>query len=164
MIRILPYGKVSTEEIFSRCEAVASVGPAVAEIIVAVRKDGDAALRYYAEKFDKAALTEIEVPQETLDAAVEALDSELRQVLTEAAERIRNFHRRQVRNSFVISEEEGILLGQKVIPMDRVGLYIPGGTAAYPSSVLMNAIPASVASALSSPVMLEIRSPRTWKY
>ena len=145
MIRILPYGKVSPEEIFSRCEAVASVGPAVAEIIAAVRKDGDAALRYYAEKFDKAALTEIEVPQETLDAAVESLDEELRQILIEAAERIRSFHRRQVRNSFVISEEEGIFLGQKVIPMDRVGLYIPGGTAAYPSSVLMNAIPAKIA-------------------
>lgn len=145
MIRILPYGKVSPEEIFSRCEAAASVGPAVAEIIAAVRKDKDAALRYYAEKFDKAELTEIEVPRETLDAAVESLDEELRQILTEAAERIRNFHRRQVRSSFVISEEEGILLGQKVIPMDRVGLYIPGGTAAYPSSVLMNAIPAKIA-------------------
>ena len=145
MIRILPYGKVSPEEIFSRCEAAANVGPAVAEIIAAVRKDGDAALRHYAEKFDKAELKEIEVPQETLDAAVESLDGELRRILTEAAERIRNFHRRQVRNSFVISEEEGILLGQKVIPMDRVGLYIPGGTAAYPSSVLMNAIPAKIA-------------------
>ncbi len=145
MIRILPYGKVSPEEIFSRCEAAASVGPAVAEIIASVRKDKDAALRYYAEKFDKAELTEIEVPRETLDAAVESLDEELRQILTEAAERIRNFHRRQVRSSFVISEEEGILLGQKVIPMDRVGLYIPGGTAAYPSSVLMNAIPAKIA-------------------
>ena len=145
MIRILPYGKVSPEEIFSRCEAAASVGPAVAEIIASVRKDKDAALRYYAEKFDKAELTEIEVPRETLDAAVESLDEELRQILIEAAERIRSFHRRQVRSSFVISEEEGILLGQKVIPMDRVGLYIPGGTAAYPSSVLMNAIPAKIA-------------------
>ena len=145
MIRILPYGKVSPEEIFSRCEAAASVGPAVAEIIASVRKDKDAALRYYAEKFDKAELTEIEVPRETLDAAVESLDEELRQILIEAAERIRSFHRRQVRNSFVISEEEGIFLGQKVIPMDRVGLYIPGGTAAYPSSVLMNAIPAKIA-------------------
>ena len=69
MIRILPYGKVSPEEIFSRCEAVASVGPAVAEIIAAVRKDGDAALRCYAEKFDKAELKEIEVPAAVLDAA-----------------------------------------------------------------------------------------------
>ena len=158
MIRILPYGKVSPEEIFSRCEAVASVGPAVAEIIAAVRKDGDAALRCYAEKFDKAELKEIEVPAAVLDAAVDALDGELRQILTEAAERIRSFHRRQVRNSFVISEEEGILLGQKVIPMDRVGLYIPGGTAAYPSSVLMNAIPAKIAGCREV-VMV---SPPTW--
>ena len=145
MIRILSCESASPAEIFAREDSGRDVSAPVSEIIAAVRKDGDAALRYYAETFDKAALTEIEVPREILDAAADALDGELRQILTEAAERIRAFHRRQVRQSFVISDEEGILLGQKVIPMDRVGLYIPGGTAAYPSSVLMNAIPAKIA-------------------
>ena len=145
MIRILSCESASPAEIFTREDSGRDVSAPVSEIIAAVRKDGDAALRYYAETFDKAALAEIEVPREILDAAADALDGELRQILTEAAERIRAFHRRQVRQSFVISDEEGILLGQKVIPMDRVGLYIPGGTAAYPSSVLMNCIPAKIA-------------------
>ena len=85
------------------------------------------------------------MPAAQLDAAVDALDGELRAILQEAAERIRTFHSRQVRNSFVLPQEGGVLLGQRVIPLDRVGLYIPGGTAAYPSSVLMNCIPAKIA-------------------
>ena len=145
MIRILSYEDTSPAEIFAREDSGRSVSAPVSEIIQAVRREGDQALRRYALAFDKAELGELEVPPETLDAAVESLDGELRQILTQAAERIRAFHRHQVRSSFVISEEEGILLGQKVIPMDRVGLYIPGGTAAYPSSVLMNAIPAKIA-------------------
>ena len=145
MIRILSYEDTSPAEIFAREDSGRSVSAPVSEIIHAVRREGDQALRRYALAFDKAELGELEVSPETLDAAVESLDGELRQILTQAAERIRAFHRHQVRSSFVISEEEGILLGQKVIPMDRVGLYIPGGTAAYPSSVLMNAIPAKIA-------------------
>ena len=145
MIRILSYEDTSPAEIFAREDSGRSVSAPVSEIIQAVRREGDQALRRYALAFDKAELGELEVSPETLDAAVESLDGELRQILTQAAERIRAFHRHQVRSSFVISEEEGILLGQKVIPMDRVGLYIPGGTAAYPSSVLMNAIPAEIA-------------------
>ena len=145
MIRILSYEDTSPAEIFAREDSGRSVSAPVSEIIQAVRREGDQALRRYALAFDKAELGELEVPSETLDAAVESLDGELRQILAQAAERIRAFHRHQVRSSFVISEEEGILLGQKVIPMDRVGLYIPGGTAAYPSSVLMNAIPAKIA-------------------
>ncbi len=145
MIRILSYEDTSPAEIFAREDSGRSVSAPVSEIIQAVRREGDQALRRYALAFDKAELGELEVSPETLDAAVESLDGELRQILTQAAERIRAFHRHQVRSSFVISEEEGILLGQKVIPMDRVGLYIPGGTAAYPSSVLMNAIPAKIA-------------------
>ena len=145
MVRILSYEDTSPAEIFAREDSGRSVSAPVSEIIQAVRREGDQALRRYALAFDKAELGELEVSPETLDAAVESLDGELRQILTQAAERIRAFHRHQVRSSFVISEEEGILLGQKVIPMDRVGLYIPGGTAAYPSSVLMNAIPAKIA-------------------
>ena len=145
MIRILSYEDTSPAEILAREDSGRSVSAPVSEIIHAVRREGDQALRRYALAFDKAELGELEVSPETLDAAVESLDGELRQILTQAAERIRAFHRHQVRSNFVISEEEGILLGQKVIPMDRVGLYIPGGTAAYPSSVLMNAIPAKIA-------------------
>ena len=145
MIRIYSYGQVPASEIFSRQESRTDVSAAVAAIIAAVRQEGDTALRRYAKEFDKAELTEIEVPAAQLDAAVDALDGELRAILQEAAERIRTFHSRQVRNSFVLPQEGGVLLGQRVIPLDRVGLYIPGGTAAYPSSVLMNCIPAKIA-------------------
>ena len=145
MIRIYPYGQVPPQEIFSRQESRTDVSAAVADIIAAVRQEGDGALRRYAMEFDKADLTELEVPGAQLDAAVEALDGELRSILQEAAERIRTFHSRQVRTNFVLTQSGGVLLGQRVIPLDRVGLYIPGGTAAYPSSVLMNCIPAKIA-------------------
>ena len=145
MIRIYPYGQVPPQEIFSRQESRTDVSAAVADIIAAVRREGDGALRRYAREFDKADLTELEVPGAQLDAAVEALDGELRSILQEAAERIRTFHSRQVRTNFVLTQSGGVLLGQRVIPLDRVGLYIPGGTAAYPSSVLMNCIPAKIA-------------------
>lgn len=145
MIRIYKYGEVPPEAIFSRREELPDVSAPVAEIIAAVRRDGDAALRRYAERFDGAAPETLEVPGERLDRAAEALDPELWAILEESAGNIRAFHSRQTRNSFVISEGEGVLLGQKVTPLDRVGLYIPGGTAAYPSTVLMNAIPAKLA-------------------
>ncbi len=132
------------EEILARREE-ADLSAAVAEIVAAVRREGDEALRRYAKAFDGTDLEELEVPAEALDRAAEALDPSLRAVLEEAAENIRDYHRRQVRSSFVISEEDGVILGQKVIPLDRVGLYIPGGTAAYPSTVLMDAIPAKLA-------------------
>ena len=145
MIKIYPYGQVSPEEILSRREELPDVSEAVAEIIAAVRREGDDALRRYAREFDKTELEELEVPPEQLDRALDALDPDLRAILEQAADNIRSFHSRQVRNSFVISERDGVILGQKVTPLDRVGLYIPGGTAAYPSTVLMNAIPAKIA-------------------
>ncbi|MCI9566883.1 MAG: histidinol dehydrogenase [Lawsonibacter sp.] len=145
MIRICRYGEVPLEEILARREEEADLSAAVAEIVAAVRREGDEALRRYAKAFDGTDLEELEVPAEALDRAAEALDPSLRAVLEEAAENIRDYHRRQVRSSFVISEEDGVILGQKVVPLDRVGLYIPGGTAAYPSTVLMDAIPAKLA-------------------
>ncbi len=145
MIRICRYGEVPLEEILARREEEADLSAAVAEIVAAVRREGDEALRRYAKAFDGTDLEELEVPAEALDRAAEALDPSLRAVLEEAAENIRDYHRRQMRSSFVISEEDGVILGQKVIPLDRVGLYIPGGTAAYPSTVLMDAIPAKLA-------------------
>ncbi len=145
MIRIYRVGEVSPEDIFARTETKIDVTGAVTAIIDTVCKEGDAALMRYAREFDRAELTSLEVSKAELDAAVAALEPEFRAILEEAAERIRAFHSRQVRNSFVMTEENGVVLGQKVIPIDKVGLYVPGGTAAYPSSVMMNAIPAKIA-------------------
>ncbi len=121
------------------------VGAAVSAILRAVRQEGDAALRRYAREFDQAELTDLEVPASHLQTVAADLPADLRAILEEAADRIRDFHRRQLREGFTVAERPGVILGQKVTPLDRVGLYIPGGTAAYPSSVLMNAIPAKLA-------------------
>ncbi len=145
MIGMYRYGEVGLDAIFHRSEQQVDVSAAVTAIIDEVRCRGDAALLDYARRFDRAELDSLQVPEEALKAALAGLDPELRAILEEAAENIRDFHRRQVRQSFVVSEKDGVVLGQKVTPIDKVGLYIPGGTAAYPSSVLMNAIPAKIA-------------------
>lgn len=145
MIRILAFGAVPNEEIFSRMEPTADVSAVVGEIIADVRARGDQALLEYCRKFDRAELKSLEVSQRELDAAVESVGPELMRVLEQAADNIRDFHRRQIRQSFVIADKEGVVLGQRVLPLARVGLYVPGGTASYPSSVLMNCIPAKLA-------------------
>ena len=145
MIRIYKYGEVSNDEIFARTEAKTDVAGIVTGIIDNVRKNGDEALLQYCEKFDKVRLDSLEVSAEEIDAAFASVDSEFIRVMTDAKENIYDFHKRQVRNSFVIEEKEGVIVGQRVTPIERVGLYVPGGTAAYPSSVLMNAIPAKIA-------------------
>lgn len=138
-------GEVSPEEIFARTEPQADVEAVVSDIIADVRANGDKALFAYAKKFDKADLKVLQVSEAELDEAFESVEPEFLDVLKEAAENIRAFHSRQVRNSFILNEKPGIVLGQKVIPMDRVGIYVPGGTAAYPSTVLMDSIPAKIA-------------------
>ena len=145
MIKIYKYGEVPNSEVFARSEAKVDVEAIVAGIIENVKKNGDAALKEYSEKFDKVVLDAIEVSQEEIDAAYASVDAEFVRILEEAAANIREFHSRQVRNSFVINEREGVVMGQKVMPIEKVGLYVPGGTAAYPSSVLMNCIPAKIA-------------------
>ena len=145
MIKIYQCGEVPLEEILARGEEKTDVAGAVAEILAAVRREGDGALRRFAREFDRTDVAGLEVPPARLDRALEELEPELRAILEEAAGNIRAFHSRQVRSSFVISEKDGVILGQKITPLDRVGLYIPGGTAAYPSTVLMNAIPAKLA-------------------
>ena len=145
MITIYPFRQVSPAQVFARPEGRRDVADTVSTIIEEVRRHGDEALLRYARQFDHAELTSLEVPSQVLDQAVADLAPDLRAILEEAAENIRDFHRRQVRNSFIISEKDGVILGQKVTPIERVGLYIPGGTAAYPSSVLMNCIPAKIA-------------------
>ena len=145
MIKIMKYGQVSPDEIFARVEPTVNVEGIVTEIIANVRKNGDKALYEYCEKFDKAKLTALQVSQEEIDEAVAGVDADFLRILQDAAANIRKFHSRQVRNSFIINDEDGILMGQKIIPVDRAGLYVPGGTAAYPSTVLMDSIPAKIA-------------------
>ena len=145
MIKILKYGEVQKDDIFARCEDIVNVSDAVSEIIANVRARGDAAVFEYCERFDKASLKSLAVSEEEIEEAFTSVDEKFIDILTRAAENIRKFHSRQVRNSFIINDEDGIVIGQKIIPVDRAGLYVPGGTAAYPSTVLMDAIPAVIA-------------------
>ena len=121
------------------------ISEAVAEIIETVRNRGDAALFEYAERFDGAAPAALEVTTDEWDAAVSRVEPEFLEIFRRAANNIEDFHRHQVRQGFITNSGDGIVTGQKITPIERVGLYIPGGTAAYPSSALMNAIPAKIA-------------------
>lgn len=145
MIPILKVGQVPNSEIFARVTPEADVVAIVADIIADVKENGDTAVKAYCAKFDKAELTSLEVTPEEIQAAVSQVDPEFLDILREAAENIRAFHSRQVRNSFVIADKPGIVLGQKITPIEKVGVYVPGGTAAYPSTVLMDTIPAKIA-------------------
>lgn len=145
MIKIMKYGEVPNSEIFARSVPKTDVAGTVAEIIKNVRENGDKALFEYCEKFDKAQLSSLVVTKEEIDEALSLVEPEFLEILEKAAKNIRKFHSRQVRNSFIINDEDGIVIGQKIIPVDRAGLYVPGGTAAYPSTVLMDAIPAKIA-------------------
>ena len=120
----------------------------VAGILADVRKRGDAAVLEYTRKFDRmevGSAAELELPQNELRAAFDGLPAEQRSALEQAAQRVTDYHKKQVQASWSYTEADGTLLGQQVTPLDRVGLYVPGGKAAYPSSVLMNALPAKVA-------------------
>lgn len=145
MIKILKFNEVDSSEIFSRAQSNLNVEEIVTDIIYNVRKNGDKALYEYCEKFDKAKLSSLLVTEEEIDEAVSMVEPEFIRILEDAASNIRKFHQKQVRNSFIINDENGIVIGQKVIPVDRAGLYVPGGTAAYPSTVLMDSIPAKIA-------------------
>ena len=145
MIKILKYGEVENTDIFARTVNETDVAGIVSEIIDKVRKNGDSALFEYCEKFDKAVLKSLEVSKKEIEEAVEEVPSEFIEILKKAAANIRKFHEKQLRNSFIINDEEGIVVGQKIIPVDKAGLYVPGGTAAYPSTVLMDSIPAKIA-------------------
>ena len=145
MIKIINYKDIDPSEILDRKENVFNVADAVTEIIKTVREKGDSALFEYSQRFDKVELASLEVSKAEIDKAFEIVEPEFIAILEEAKENIYAFHSRQVRNSFLINEKDGVVIGQKVIPIEKVGLYVPGGTAAYPSSVLMNAIPAKIA-------------------
>ena len=145
MIKIMKYGVVSEDEIFSRSSSSKDVSSVVSSIIKDVQEKGDEALREYTKKLDGADISEIEVSKEEIKAAADSMDSEFMRVLEKAASNIRKYHSKQVRNSFVMTEENGIVLGQKIVPVSVAGIYVPGGTAAYPSTVLMDTIPAKIA-------------------
>ena len=126
----------------------ASIDATVADILDNVKRRGDAAVLEYTSKFDKLDaknLADLEIPKAKLGAAFTNLAADAKAALKAAAERVRVYHERQVQQSWSYTEADGTLLGQQITPLDRVGLYVPGGKAAYPSSVLMNAIPAKVA-------------------
>ena len=129
MMRIYEYGQVSRDEIFARVEPEVDVTAVVREILADVRSRGDAALYDYCRRFDRADLTALEVTPEEWDAAIRNVDQKLLAVLEQSAKNIEAFHRRQVRTDFVITDRPGMVLGQKITPLQRVGLYIPGGTA-----------------------------------
>ncbi len=145
MIKIMKYGEVSANEIFSRGKSSFDVADIVTEIIDNVKCNGDTALFEYSKKFDKAELSSLEVTEEEFDEAFGLVELEFIDIIKKAAKNITEFHKRQVRNSFIINDSDGMVIGQKITPIEKVGLYVPGGTAAYPSTVLMDSIPAKIA-------------------
>lgn len=145
MIKILKVGQVTAQEIFARTEPAVNVESIVADIIADVRENGDRALLAYCEKFDGAKLSALQVTKQELDRAMEQVDPAFIEILKKAASNIRQFHEKQVRQGFEIRRENGVIVGQRITPVDRAGLYVPGGTAAYPSTVLMDSIPAKIA-------------------
>ncbi|KRK64958.1 histidinol dehydrogenase (hdh) [Companilactobacillus tucceti DSM 20183] len=117
----------------------------VSDIIKNVIENGDSALKKYEEKFDGVKVSDFKLPQEVIDSAYDNLDPEVKKALLLAKKNITSFHEKEKTTGFVDSEQKGVLRGQKVLPLKRVGLYVPGGTAAYPSTILMSALPAKIA-------------------
>ena len=145
MINIYRYGEVSNDEIFARPDLQTGVEDIVAGIIANVRQQGDSALFDYARQFDNAELSSLEVTEAEIDEAFALVGEEFAGILQRSAANIRKFHEAQKRQSFIINDEDGIVMGQKITPIEKAGLYVPGGTAAYPSTVLMDSIPAKIA-------------------
>ncbi|MBO4819515.1 MAG: histidinol dehydrogenase [Firmicutes bacterium] len=145
MIKIYKYGEIPSEEIFARVSPMANVEDSVASIIEDVRKRGDEALYEYSLKFDKASLESLEVSKDEMEEALEKTEPKFLEILKKAADNIRAFHENQKKTGFTMYKQGGIVLGQRVSPIEKAGIYVPGGTAAYPSTVLMDAIPAKIA-------------------
>ncbi len=145
MIKIYKFGSIDSKEIFARFSPTQSVEGVVSQIIDNVKNNGDKALLEYALKFDKVELKSLEVTQEEIEEAYQRVDKEFVEILTQAGENIRQFHSKQLKQGFKIEKENGVIIGQKVMPIERAGLYVPGGTATYPSTVLMDSIPAKIA-------------------
>ncbi len=146
MIKIIKMADAKKEDILTRdINTKSGVEDIVSDIIDNVRKNGDKALKEYSLKFDKAVVENLEVTKEEIEEAYESEDKDFISTLKKARDNIHHFHSHQVRNNFIINDKDGVILGQKITPIEKVGLYVPGGTARYPSSVLMNAVPAKIA-------------------
>lgn len=145
MIKIYKYNDVSKDEIFARVEPKMDVTSIVSDIIENVKKFGDFALCDYTKKFDGVCINNLQVTDAEIEEAFSLVDEKFIEILKRAAENITKFHSMQKRDGFTIENPDGTIMGQKVIPVDRAGLYVPGGTAAYPSTVLMDSIPAKIA-------------------
>ena len=145
MIRIYEFSQVDPAEIFQRETPISRVEEPVAAILADVKKRGDEAVLEYTARFDRCQLDSLAVTAEEIEEAMNQVEPEFLEVLHKAAANIREFHTAQVRQSLVLTPRSGVVLGQRITPIERVGLYVPGGTAAYPSTVLMDAIPAKIA-------------------
>ena len=145
MIKILKYGEIPNSELFSRSDALNDVSATVADILENVKKNGDKALLEYTARFDKVELGSLEVDEAELEEAISKVEPDFIKVLERAASNIRAFHSRQVRNSFILNEQDGVVIGQKIMPIESVGIYVPDGTAPLSSTVLMDTIPAKIA-------------------
>ncbi len=145
MIKIYGQNEIKSGEVFIRNVPMTDVSSAVSDIITNVKAKGDAALLEYTKRFDGVQLSSLAVTEDEINEAFTQTEPEFISILEKAAANIRKFHEKQVRSGYMISEGNGIVMGQRVIPVDRAGIYVPGGTAAYPSTVLMDAIPAKLA-------------------
>jgi len=146
MIAIYESDKIKLSDILDReRKQNENVSEIVDEILCKVREEKDSALFAYEKQFDHVSLDCLEVSKQEIKEALIRIDPDFRVTLEAAGQNIRNFHKRQLRNGFLINEKNGVVLGQKITPIERAGIYVPGGTASYPSSVLMNAIPAKLA-------------------
>ncbi len=144
-MKICRLSDMERSKILRRSDRASEASETVRTILDTVRREGDSALISYTKKFDGVDISSIRVSDEEIREALSSVEPEFIAVLEKAAERIRDYHRRQKREGYIISENEGIVLGEKIVPLERVGIYVPGGSAAYPSTVLMDSIPASVA-------------------
>ncbi|MCD7826937.1 MAG: histidinol dehydrogenase [Clostridiales bacterium] len=147
MIKIIDTSEVKDFTVFARRDEKKNeeIEKIVEDIIENVKENGDKALFEYCEKFDKCRLQSLLVSEDEINEAFNSTDDYFIETLKQAKENIAAFHEKQLRNNFVVTKDDGIILGQKITPVEKAGLYVPGGTAAYPSTVLMDAVPAQIA-------------------
>ena len=146
MIPIYDFETIAPEKILNRdIQAEEDVSRAVDEVIAAVRKDGDAALKDYTRRFDGVELADLRVSEDEINAAWEQVEEDFRVTLQMAADNIRRFHEKQVHQDFVLTDQPGVVMGQRYTPIEKVGICVPRSPVAFPSTILMNVIPAKIA-------------------
>lgn len=145
MMKIQKYSDINPDDVLARNTSSGNISNVVEDIINSVRKNGDRSLFEYSERFDGVKLEYLEVSSEEMNQAFDKVEPKFIDILRRSAQNISAFHQKQVRNNFIVNENNGIVIGQKITPIEKVGIYVPGGTAAYPSTVLMDSIPAKIA-------------------